>query len=40
MGKKVGTAVEGDGDGCWFGREIEEMGNHGFVGEAETDGCR
>jgi hypothetical protein len=23
-----------DGDGCWFGRETEEMGNHGFVGEA------
>jgi len=25
---------ERDGDGCWFGRETEEMGNHGFVGEA------
>jgi hypothetical protein len=40
MGKKVGKAMEGDGDGCWSGRETEEMGNHGFVGEAEIDGCR
>jgi hypothetical protein len=23
-----------NGDDYWFGRETEEMGNHGFVGEA------
>jgi hypothetical protein len=28
-----------DGDGCWFGRETEEMGNHGFVGEACPGFC-
>jgi hypothetical protein len=31
---------ERDGDGCWFRRETEEIGNHGFVGEAKADGKR
>ena len=27
---------EQDGDDCWFGRETEEMGNYGFMGEAKA----